>query len=344
MLWRRWSDWKAYSPTLPSLYLCHSSFSNPFVASPTSQLILQPFFRSSYLTGFSLTSPGEPPMLWRSSAHSPTFPALHLRHKSFSNPSVASPMSQFILQAFFRFSYATSFSLNSPGESPMEWAELILQPFRHFTYVTTHFPTIPSLYLVTARSPTLPLLHLRHSSFSNPFFASTSPAFHLIHLTSRPWNEQSLFSNLSVTSPTSHLILHPFRRFTYVTVHSPTLPLLHLRHSSFSNPFFASPTSPAFHLIHLASRPWKSGRDGWVVVWLDELWQRFSDIFELGTTFFKSERFRGQLYSCSHRKQIYNFCSIFQYQYTYMQFGTFYSVFLVLRRAITKLSSEVPVT
>ena len=37
--------------------------------------------------------------------------------------------------------------------------ELILQPFRHFTYVTIHSPTLPSLYL-------------RHSSFSNPSFAS----------------------------------------------------------------------------------------------------------------------------------------------------------------------------
>ena len=88
-LWRRWSDGKfgewaeliviviaelilqafhrftyvtTHSPTLPSLYLRHISFSNPFVASPTSQLILQPFFRFSYATGFSLTSPGEPPM------------------------------------------------------------------------------------------------------------------------------------------------------------------------------------------------------------------------------------------------------------------------------------------
>ena len=68
--------------------------------------------------------------------------------------------------------------------------ELILQPFRHFTYVTTHSPTLPSLYL-------------RHSSFSNPsvalptsqfilqpFFASpTSQALHLIYLASRPWKE-----------------------------------------------------------------------------------------------------------------------------------------------------------
>ena len=70
------------------------------------------------------------------------------------------------------------------------------------------------------------------------------------------FNEQSSFCNLSVTSPTSQLILQPFRRFTYVTAHYPTLPLLHLRHSSFSNPSFASPTSQALHLRHLASRPY----------------------------------------------------------------------------------------
>ena len=61
--------------------------------------------------------------------------------------------------------------------------------------------------------------------------------------------------NLSVTSPTSQLILQPFRRFTYVTTHSPTLPLLHQRHSSFSNPSSASPTSQALHLRHLVNRP-----------------------------------------------------------------------------------------
>ena len=68
------------------------------------------------------------------------------------------------------------------------------------------------------------------------------------------------FSKLSVTSPTSQLILQPFRRFTYVTAHSPTLPLLqyvtahsptlpllHIRNRSFSNPSFASPTSQALH-------------------------------------------------------------------------------------------------
>ena len=67
--------------------------------------------------------------------------------------------------------------------------------------------------------------------------------------------EQSSFSNLSVTTPTSQLILQPFRRFTYVIAHSPTLPLLYRYHSSFSNPSFASPTSQALHLRYLTSCP-----------------------------------------------------------------------------------------
>ena len=66
------------------------------------------------------------------SVHSLTFPSLHLSHNSFSNPSVALPTSQLILQPFrcftyvtvhsptlLRFSYVTSSSLNSPGEPPM---------------------------------------------------------------------------------------------------------------------------------------------------------------------------------------------------------------------------------
>ena len=122
---------------------------------------------------------------------------------------------------------------------------LILQPFRRFTYVTAH-------------SPTLPFLHLRHSSFSNPSFASpTSQALRsLDEVTESLEKDLCSLSNLSVTSPTSQLILHHFRCFTYVTAHSPTLPLPHLCHSSFSNPSFASPTSQALDLIHLASCPW----------------------------------------------------------------------------------------
>ena len=50
--------------------------------------------------------------------HSPTLPSLYLHHSSFSNPSIRSPTSEFILQPFFCFSYVTSSSLNSPGELP----------------------------------------------------------------------------------------------------------------------------------------------------------------------------------------------------------------------------------
>ena len=124
--------------------------------------------------------------------------------------------------------------------------------FPRFTYVTTH-------------SPTLPLLHLHDSSFSNHSFASLtspveppmlqsliidhSPIFPSLHL------HHSSFSNPSVALLTSQLILQPFRCFTYVTAHSPTLLSLLLRHSSFSNTSFASPTSQALHLRRLGSRP-----------------------------------------------------------------------------------------
>ena len=134
-LWRRWSDWKlgewallilqafrrftyviAHSTNLPLLYPRHSSFSNPSVASPTSQLILQLFFRFSYVScdigeAFSHFT--------YVTANSTTLPSLYPRHSSFSNPSVASPTSQLILKLFFRFSYVTGFSLTSPGEPPM---------------------------------------------------------------------------------------------------------------------------------------------------------------------------------------------------------------------------------
>ena len=73
-------------------------------------------------------------------------------------------------------------------------AELILQAFSHFTYVTAH-----------SDSPSFPSLHPRHSSFSNP----------------------------SLALSTSQLILQPLRCFTYVNAHSPTLSLL-LRHRIFN--------------------------------------------------------------------------------------------------------------
>ena len=76
-------------------------------------------------------------------------------------------------------------------------------PVRRFTYVTAHSATIPSLYL-------------RQSSISNPSV------------------EQSSFSNLSVTSPTTQLILQPFCCFTYIIAHSPTLLSLLQHHKLFT--------------------------------------------------------------------------------------------------------------
>ena len=105
----------AHSPTFPTLHLHHYSFSNPSVASPTSQIMLQPFFRFSYVIGSSLMSPGEPPITLNTqpfrwftyvTAHSPTL-------------LVATPMSQLILQPFIHISYVTGSSLTSPGEPPM---------------------------------------------------------------------------------------------------------------------------------------------------------------------------------------------------------------------------------
>ena len=106
-----------HSPTLPSLCLSHSSFSNPSVASTTSQLILQPFRRFTYVTAHSPTLP----LLHYITAHSPTFPL----QSSSSNLSITSPTSQLIFQPLFRFSYVTSSLLNSPGEPPMQFWEFL---------------------------------------------------------------------------------------------------------------------------------------------------------------------------------------------------------------------------
>ena len=62
-------------------------------------------------------------------------------------------------------------------------AELILQPFRHFTYVTTHSPTLPSLYL-------------RHCSFPNHSVASPTSQFIL-----QPFFRFSYVTSSSLNSP-----------------------------------------------------------------------------------------------------------------------------------------------
>ena len=93
--------------------------------------------------------------------------SLHLRHSSFSNPSASLPTSK-----------------------------LVLQPFRCFTYVAAH-------------SPTLPLLHLRHSSFYN--LSAASPTS---QLNFQPFRRFTYFTGHFTTLPLLHL---RHRYFTYVT-------------------------------------------------------------------------------------------------------------------------------
>ena len=77
-----------------------ASFSKHYIASPTSQLILQLFRRFTYVTADSTALPLLH-LLHRHftyvTNHSPIIPPLHLRHSSFYKPSAASPTSQVIL-------------------------------------------------------------------------------------------------------------------------------------------------------------------------------------------------------------------------------------------------------
>ena len=110
------------SATFPSLYLHHNSFSNPSVALPTSQLILQPiasptsqfillpFFCFSYVTSRAHSQPFRHFTYVIAHSDSPSFLSLRLHHSSFSNPSLALPMSQLILQPFCCFTYVTAHS------------------------------------------------------------------------------------------------------------------------------------------------------------------------------------------------------------------------------------------
>ena len=106
-------------------------------------------------------------------------------------------------------------NLSRPGIEPAAWQalrlpsvpQLILQPLHGFTYVTAH-------------SPTIPLLHPRHSSFSNPSFAfPTSQALHLRHLTGRPCYISTVLtlSNRALWKPLisrREFILNPFLKYS----------------------------------------------------------------------------------------------------------------------------------
>ena len=80
-----YSHSRAYSPTLPLFYLHHSSFSNPSVALPTSQLILQAFRCFAYVT-----------------AHSPTLLSLLLRHGLFTYVTWRAAHGNWLLKCYWK--------------------------------------------------------------------------------------------------------------------------------------------------------------------------------------------------------------------------------------------------
>ena len=148
----------------------------------------------------------------------------------------------------------SKFSVTSPT-----W-QLILLPFRRFTYDTAHSPTLPLLYLrqahsptnsyftyVTVNSPTLLSLLLRHRILTYVTWRASHAVLSWLIFNIRHMFWSNLLSNLSdillrhnsfskhyVALPTSQLILQPFRCSTYVTVHSSTLLSLLLRHRIFT--------------------------------------------------------------------------------------------------------------
>ena len=142
-------------------------------------------------------------------AHSLTLPSLHLSHSPISNPSVAAPKSQLILQPLRHFTYVTAhstilLSLYLRHSSLSYFSSL------HLRHSSFHNPSVASTY-VTAHSPTLPSLHLRHSSFHNPSVISRTSS-------GKPpmvqvWSSGN-FSSQTLKGITSHFILDPEIRRT----------------------------------------------------------------------------------------------------------------------------------
>ena len=107
-----------------------------------------------------------------------------------------------------------------------------------------------------AHSPTLPLHHLFHSSFSNS----------------------------SIALPTSQLILQPFRCFTYVTADSATLLQLHLRHRLFTYVTWRTVPARLLYLQSVAARGFKLGKAlGLSKKLIQDLTDFFSYYFSYGT-------------------------------------------------------------
>ena len=98
-LWCRWSDGKVGE--WPLLYQRRSSLTSYSVSSPTSQLNPQPLFRFSCVTGSSLRSPGEPPMI--KTYHTSTYCCLEWQG---SNNQVWNTNFLFKINCFFKYNLA----------------------------------------------------------------------------------------------------------------------------------------------------------------------------------------------------------------------------------------------
>ena len=116
--------------TFPSLHLCYSSFANPFVALPTSQLILQPFRCFTYVT-----------------AQSPTLLSLLLRHRLFTYVT-------------WRAAHVTRCLIRATWRSKVSGLQFI---FAFMLLYLTHSLALRSFQsqdLPNYRSPQLPILGL----------------------------------------------------------------------------------------------------------------------------------------------------------------------------------------
>ena len=113
-------------------------------------------------------------------AHSPTFPSLHLRHRSFSKPFVALPTSQLILQPFRCFTYVTAHSptlLSPPMLSAPRFDKLLSMPDGLFMSHTVVY------FRLLARNITRRPLKVLKSCFCNRFLFCLNPYIKINSLT-----------------------------------------------------------------------------------------------------------------------------------------------------------------
>ena len=103
----------------------HESLDTTWLKEPHSSILTSLHLRHSSFSNPSAALPTYS-SLYSPSVASPTSYSLHLRHNSFSKPSAALPTSQLILQPFRFFTYVIGTSPTSTGVPPMPlWWYLI---------------------------------------------------------------------------------------------------------------------------------------------------------------------------------------------------------------------------